>query len=144
MSIDLERFAFSFSHAIIKVDDRQFTGVSSIEFSQDVDRSAVYGTSRKPLKRSPGQLQLGDGTITFSDLEESGQFFEALGSNPTAKVFNVDVTFSNEQGDIRSFECVSCALKGFSASFEAGADALGLDVPFDFLGLKIDGVEFAT
>lgn len=141
--VDYEKYAFSFSHAIIKLAESQYSAISGIQFSQDIDRSAVYGTSRKPLKRSAGQLQMGEGTITFSDLEEAMTFYGALGDDPSLALFAVDATVVNEVGQVRSFECLSCALSGFSANFEQGADALSLELPFTFMLLKIDGKEFA-
>lgn len=139
-----EKYAFSFSHAIIKCNDRQFTGIRAIQFAQEVDRAAVYGTSRKPLKRSAGMLQLGEGTITFSDVDEAMQFIATLGDDPSLTTFSIDCTLSNEAaGLVRSFECVACSLSGFNANFEQGAEALSLEVPFDFMILKIDGKEFA-
>ncbi len=139
-----EKYAFSFSHAIIKCNDRQFSGISGIQFTQDVDRSAVYGTSRKPLKRSAGQVQLGEGTITFSDVEEGMQFIASLGDDPSLQTFSVDFTLSNEAaGLVRSYELGACSLAGFAGNFEAGSDALSLEVPFDFMSLKLDGKEFA-
>lgn len=141
--VDYTQYAFSFSHAIIKLAEVQFSSISAIQFSQDIDRSAVYGTSRKPLKRSAGQLQMGEGTLTFSDVEEAMQFFAALGDEPSLAIFSIDATLNNEAGQVRSFECLSCALAGFTANFEQGADALSLDIPFTFMLLKIDGKEFA-
>jgi len=143
MAVSHTEFAFSFSHAIIKLADSQYSGISGIQFSQDIDRAATYGTSRKPQKRSAGQLQVGEGTITFSDLEEAMSFYAALGDDPSLALFAVDATLVNEAGQTRSFECLSCALSGFTANFEAGADALSLELPFSFLLLKIDGREFA-
>lgn len=144
MAVDLENFAYSFSHAIIKLNETQFTAISNVSFNQDVDRSAVYGTARSPLKRSIGQLSLGEGTITFSDLEEGMSFYSALGDNPSAALFTVDVTFANEAGDTRSFELLSCALSGISGDFEQGADAMGIEFPFDFMRIKVDSAEFST
>jgi hypothetical protein len=86
---------------------------------------------------------MGDGSVTFSDLEEAMQFYDDLGDDPSLALFSVDVTLSNEAGQVRSFECLSCALSGFAANFEAGADALSLELPFDFLRLKVNGKEFA-
>lgn len=143
MAVDYEKYAFSFSHAIIKLADVQFSAISGFEVSQDIDRSAVWGTSRKPLKRSAGQLQMGEGTVTFSDLDEALSFIGALGDDPSLALFSVDATLTNEAGQTRSIECLSCALKGFSANFEAGADALSLEVPFTCMLLKIDGKELA-
>lgn len=143
MAVDLEKYAFSFSHAIIKLQEVQFTGIKHVGFKQDIHREATYGTSRKPQKRSAGQLGLGEGTLTFSDLEEAMQFYTALGADPSLALFSVDCTLTNEAGQTRSFECLSCALTAFEADFEAGAEALHLDLPFDFMNLKIDGKEFA-
>lgn len=144
MAVDLENYAWSFSHGILKCNEKQYTGVSNVSFSQDIDRSAVYGTSRKPLKRSAGQLQLGEATITFSDLEDAMQFYTDLGDDPSLALFSCDFTLSNEStGQVRSFELGSCALSGFSANFEQGADALSLEMPCSFMILKVDGREFA-
>lgn len=144
MAVDYENYAFSFSHAIIRLNETQFTAISAVSFSQDVEREAVYGTDRRPLKRSAGQLSLGEGSITFSDLEEGMSFYAALGENPSAALFSCDVTFSNENGDTRSFELLSCALSGISGDFEQGAEALGVEFPFSFMAVKVDGAEFAV
>jgi hypothetical protein len=143
MAVDHENYAFSFSHAIIKLNDKQYTAISNVSFSQDIDRGFVYGTSRKPLKRSAGQLQPGEATITFSDLEEAMTFYDDLGDDPSTAIFSCDVTLANEAGQTRSCELISCALAGFSANFEQGADALSLEIPIDFMILKVNGREFA-
>jgi hypothetical protein len=143
MSADRENFALSFSHGIIKLGDVQYTGISSIKFSQDVERSVTYGTSRKPERKTEGQAKLGEGTVTFSDLSDGIRFLRALSDNPSAKIFAIDATFANEAaGEIASFEMLGCSLAGFEGNFEQGADALPLELPFDFLTLKIDGKEF--
>jgi len=143
VAVDLEKYAFSFSHATIKLNERQFTGIERVGFKQDIAREATYGTSRKPQKRSAGQLGLGEGTATFSDLEEAMQFYGELGDDPSLALFSVDCTLANEAGQVRTFECLSCALTGFEGDFEAGAEALSLELTFDFMLLKIDGKEFA-
>lgn len=143
MSVDLQNYAFSFSHATIKLRDKQYTAIKGIDFKQDVDRAAVYGTNRAPLKMSAGQLKLGDANVNFSDLEEAMTFYSDLGDDPSLAIFAVDFTVSNEAGQVRSFELLGCSLGGFSAKFEQGADALGLELPIQFLRLKVDGKSFA-
>lgn len=141
--IDYEKFAFSFNHAIITLNEKQFSAISAVQFSQAIDRSAIYGTSRKPLKRSAGQLQMGEGTVTFSDLDEAMSFYAALGTDPSASLFSLNIQLANEAGQTRAYECLSSALSGFNANFEQGADALSLEMPFTFMLLKVDGKEFA-
>jgi hypothetical protein len=142
MAVDLENYAYSFQHAIITLEGTQFTGISSITFSQTIERGVVYGTLAKPLKRARGQVQLGEGTITFSDLKEAMQFYSALGDEPSAALFTADVTLANSNGDVDSFELQSCTLSSFAANFESGSDALGLELPFNFMHMKINGKDF--
>lgn len=142
MAVDLEKFAFSFSHAIIKLADSQYTGIKQLSFKQEVHREATYGTGRLPQKRAAGQLGMGEATITFSDLEEAMSFYDALGDDPTLVVFSVDCTLTNGS-QTRSFELLSCCISAFDANFEQGAEALPLEIPVDFLRLKINGKEFA-
>lgn len=143
MALDLEKFAFSFSHGVIKLNGNQFTGIKHLAFKQEVHREATYGTNRKPQKRSAGQLGMGEGSITFSDLEEAMQFYTALGDDPTLALFSCECTLANEAGQVRQFECLSCVIAAFDADWEAGAEALSLDIPFEFMLLKVDGKEFA-
>lgn len=139
MAVDLQGFAFSFSHAIIKLNNNQYTAIESISYDQSLDRSAVYGTDVSPLKRTKGQLGLGEGTITFSDLEEAFRFMESLGDDPMGKTFEVSITLANEAGDTRSIELLSCALTGFGGDYSQGADALQQEIPFDYMRTKVNG-----
>jgi hypothetical protein len=139
--VDLESYAFSFQHGIIKLRDKQYTALSNVGGNQGIERSAVYGTSAKPLKRSAGQAQLGEGTVTFSDLKEALEFYADLGTNPSAVNFNVDATFANPNGDTASIEYIGCNISGFNSAFENGSDALTLEVPFTYMMTRINGVD---
>lgn len=142
MSVDLENYAYSFSHAIIELADKQYTAISNVSFSQGVERGVVYGTSAKPMKRARGQVQMGEGTITFSDLREAMAFLTDLGDEPSAKSFTVNVTLANPNGDTDSFELQGASISQISANFEQGADALGLEIPFEYMHTKINGRDF--
>ncbi len=142
MALDLEKPAYSFSHAIIRVDERQFTDIDNIQISQDLTEAAVYGTDMRPLKRSVGQLGLGQGAFKFSDMGEAGDFYFALGDDPLLKIFSV--TYQLARGaDLREFECQGCRIVRIGIDHSAGAEALGMVYPFSFLKLKVDGREFA-
>ncbi len=81
--------------------------------------------------------------MSFTDLEEAMDFYAGLGENPSAKRFTVDVTFSNEQGLVKSFELRGCVLSGISGDFANGADPMGLDIPFQYLETRVNGGAFA-
>lgn len=143
MAVDLENFAFSFAHGIIKLADQQFTALENITFNQGIDRTAVFGTSRKPLRRSAGQLGLGEGEIVFSDLSESKAFYKALGSDPSRASFAIDITFENEAGEVISYEIEGACLAGLEGDFATGGEALTQSYPYQFMSVKLDGVAFA-
>lgn len=143
MAIDYEKYAFSFSHAIITVDGTQYTGIDSVSASQSIERGVVRGTTRKPQKMAAGELAVGEGTVNFSDLKSFHEFYGGLGDDPSKKVFEISVVLENDDGDTVSYEYLGCALTGIDMSFESGADALGSEVPFSFLAVKVDGREFA-
>lgn len=138
---DHENFAFSFSHGVLKLKNKQYTAIQSVSLDQKLEEAAVHGTSVAPLRRSAGQLQLGEGTIKFSDLEEGQDFFASLGDRPLMKLFAIDYTLTREDGATRSIEALSCRLTGFGIDHEQGAEALGIEYPVSFLMMKVDGKE---
>jgi hypothetical protein len=148
MGIDLANFAFSFGHAVLKVDGRQFTDISAVSINQDLSESPVYGTDPRPLKRSLGQISLGRGQFTFSDMGEALDFWRHLGGNaaggqPMMQLWQLDYSLVKSDGTLRSVECLSCRLTSFGIEHSAGADALGMSFPFSFLQCRIDGIDLA-
>jgi hypothetical protein len=139
MAIELGGYAYSFSHAIVRANERQFTDISAVSINQELTESAVYGTDARPLKRSVGQLSLGKGQLTFSDMGEAVDFFKALGDQPLMALWSLSYQLVKPDGSLRSIECASCRLTGFGIEHSAGADALGMTYPFSFLAVQVDG-----
>ena len=141
MAIDHVNYAFSFAHAIVRVNDRQFVGVQSVSVNQELTESAIYGTDARPLKRTVGQLQMGRGQMVFSDYQEGTDFFKSLGAEPFKAIWNLDYTLAREDGTTRSIECQSCRLLGFGVEHESGPDGLAVTFPFSFMAMKVEGVD---
>jgi hypothetical protein len=139
MAVELVQYAYSFSHAIVTANERQYTDISAVSISQELTESAVYGTDIRPMKRSVGQLSMGRGQLTFSDMGEAIDFYKALGDEPFLSLFTLDYALSTPNGSFRSVECRSCRLTSFGIEHQAGADALGMTFPFSFLQVKVDG-----
>lgn len=142
MALDYTNYAFSFAHAIIKVDDRQFVGIRLVSVNQELTESAIYGTDVRPLKRSVGQLSMGRGQLVFSDYQEGSDFFRYLGDEPFKAIWTLDYSLAREDGTTRSIECQACRLLGFGVEHEAGADGLSVSYPFSFMAMRVDGVDF--
>lgn len=144
---DLNQFAFSFSHGTITLNDVIFTGIGSISGDQSIDRSAVYGTARGPSAMSQGQVGLGEGSVTFNDLKEGMEFYKTLAdsaADASRAIFACEYTLENSAGETIRIDMIACSLSNFSFDFENGADALGIEFPFNFMRMKVDGREFAT
>ncbi len=138
---DHENFAYSFSHGVIKANGKQYTAIGNIKLDQQLEEAAVFGTSNKPLRRSAGQLQLGEGTIVFTDFESGQEFFDDLGDKPLTKLFSIDYALVREDGTTRSIEALSCRLTAFSVDHEQGSEALGIEYPCSFMMMKVNGKE---
>lgn len=136
-----ENFAYSFGHAAITVDGRIYTAIKNIRLSQRLQEAAVYGTSRAPLGRSAGQLELGQGTLIFSDLEEAFSLFTNLSPDPMFRQFSIDYTLVKEDLTVRSVELRGCRLIGIDIDHEEGPDALPAEYPFSFLSMKVEGTD---
>lgn len=134
--------AFSFSHATLRVGSYLDNSPAAVSIQLNVERSAVYGMKRTPLRKSDGRVAMGTGSITWSDIGDFFNFFHSLGSDPLFKNFNLDYFLVNN-GDVRSIELFGCDLSGFNMDHATGPDAVGMTVPFTFLDGKIDRVGLA-
>ncbi len=123
------------------VNERQFTDISGVSINQELTESAIYGTDARPLKRSVGQLSLGQGQLRFSDMGEAIDFFKALGDEPFMALWSFDYSLTKTDGTFRSIECRSCRITSLGIEHEAGTEGLGMTYPFSFLQVKIDGVD---
>jgi hypothetical protein len=141
MATDYQSYALSFSHAIVRVDERQFVGVRSVGVNQELTESAIYGTDLKPIKRTIGQLQLGRGNLVFSDYLEGTDFFKSLGVSPFTRIWTLDYALQREDGTTRSIECQGCRLLSFGVEHENGPDGLEVQYGFSFMNMKVDGVD---
>lgn len=141
MATDFFGFAYSFSHAVVRVNERQFTLIRAVSASQEIDEAAVYGTDARPLKRSVGLLRMGRGQLVFSDMGEAIEFYSALGNQPLMVPFQLTYQLTKPNGEAVTIECISCRLTSVAVDHSAGAEALGMTFPFSFLKMQINGVD---
>jgi hypothetical protein len=132
-------FSFSFSHGRIVLGDQQFLAIGSIQASQEIEEGIVRGASVDVLARTLGQLTMGEGTVTFSDLGQAMEFFSARGKRPLAQIWNADYSLVNERNEVQSIEMISCRLLKFGFDHGEGAEALKMEFPFSFMTMKING-----
>jgi len=141
MALELEKLAYSFAHAVVRVNERQFTDINNVQIEQELTEAAVYGTGMGPMKRSVGQLSMGRGQLVFSDMGEAGDFYFSLGEAPVMTLWSLTYQLARPPADVREIECLSCRVLKTAIDHSAGAEALGMVVPFSFLKMKLDGRE---
>lgn len=136
--------AWSFSHGSVEMQGIKFDGLESLDFDQTLDESFVFGMSQKPLRRSPGRLQGGSGTVAFSDIDQWYQLADVM-AKAEEKFMNVETnllyTLVHTSGQTRSYELRGVRFTSLGESHASGADALAHSQPFSFMSQLLNGKE---
>ena len=141
---DIQSYAYSFQHAELSIGARIFTAIAGVEIDQPTEEGVVMGTRPYPLKRTAGQMEMGEGTITFSDEGERQQFIDELGNGYREKIWSLTWVLSgpnagSSAGASIKKECIGCRVLSDPTSHESGTDALGGDITFSFMYCKTNG-----
>jgi hypothetical protein len=136
---ETEGFAYTFARAELTLKGKIYTAITSVEIDQPTEASAVKGTSPAPLSHTEGTMDLGEGTITFSDERERMDFIDDLGDAYRTTLFTLSWVLKGNAGDETKIACQGCRVLSNPISHEEGADALGGDVTFSFLAHTING-----
>lgn len=137
---DLEGFGFSFSRAELSLGRRIFTAISSVEFDQPTTEAGIMGTRPWPLKRTEGNMELGEGTVTFSDEAERMAFISALGNGFRSVVWDLNWILTSPGSTPVKLACFGCRVLSNPVSHEQGESALGGDVAFSFMYHTVNGL----
>lgn len=148
-----EGFGYAFGYAELSCGAikgrRIYSLIDSIDFDQPTTDAAVYGTRPYPIKRSTGQMELGQFTIHFSDEgERSALIQEAadLAREAGAAGFRDalwDLTWFITTPDGTSppikYELFGCRILSTPVAHQSGEEALGGDVSGSFNNHAING-----
>ena len=136
---DTKGFAYSFARAEITLNKRIYTAISSVSIDQPTEEGSVKGTSSRPLARTVGTMDLGEGTLTFSDDRERIDFIDDLGDGFREVIWDLTYVLRASNGQERKISCISCRVLGNPFEHEEGADALGGDISFSFMNHTVNG-----
>lgn len=136
---DLEGFAYSFARAELSLHRRIFTAITNVEFDQPTTEAAVMGTRPWPLKRTEGNMELGEGTITFSDEAERLAFIAHLGDGWRTVVWGLSWILTAQKAPNVKLACVGCRVLSNPIAHEQGEAGLGGDIAFSFMYHTING-----
>lgn len=137
---ETEGHAYSFARAELTLRDKIYTAISAVNADQPTERAAVKGTSPVPLSDTEGTMDLGEGTVTFSDERERIDFITSLGDGFRTVKWGLIWVLRSPSGNEVKYECSGCAVTGNPLAHEEGAEALGGDITFSFLDHKVNGL----
>lgn len=137
---ETEGFALSFARGEITLNAKVYTAISNISIDQPTESEAVKGMSPTPLSETEGTMDLGDGTITFSDERERMDFLDDLGDAYRTKKWACSYVLRNTTTNSeKKIEAFGCRVVGNPIDHGEGATALGGDIAFKFIEHAING-----
>lgn len=136
---DLEGFGYSFSRAELSLDRRIFTAITSVQFDQPTTEAAIMGTRPWPLKRTEGNMELGEGTVTFSDEAERTLFIDQLGNGWRNRIWTLSWILTSRGSPAVKLACHGCRVLSNPIAHEQGEAALGGDITFSFMYHTVNG-----
>lgn len=131
-------FALDFGRLELDAAGKIYDRISNVSTSQPVEEGVIFGSKPRPIARTRGQMQIGDGTMEM-EFEQACQFIADLGDGWQEKLFTLSLTYRNSDGTVKKIVCTGCRLLDCELDHEAGADGLPASFPFSFMEREIDG-----
>lgn len=135
-----EGFAYSFQRAELSLGTSIYVAISNVEFDQPTTEAAVMGTRPWPLKRTEGEMGIGEGTITFSDEGERIRFLTALGNGFRTRTWKLTWILTATGAPNIKHACFGCRVLGNPLAHGTGEEALGGDIAFSALSHTVNGL----
>jgi hypothetical protein len=136
---DTEGFAYSFQRAELSMGTKIYTAISNVEADQPTEEGVVKGTRSYPLATTPGTMDAGAGTVTFSDEGERQRFIDDLGDAWREKRFTLTWTLTAPNKPNIKKVAHGCRVLSEPDGDEEGPDPLGGDITFSYLYMTRNG-----
>lgn len=136
---DTEGFAYSFSKAELTMNGKIYTGIGNVEADQPTEEEAVKGTRPYPLARTVGTMDLGEGTVTFTDEAERQRFIDDLGDEYREKTWTLTWILTAKNRPPIKKVAYGCRCLSEPDADEEGPTPLGGDITFSFMYMTRNG-----
>lgn len=134
-----EGYAFDFHSGEVKLNGKIYTAFSNISHNQPLEEGIVPGKLRQPMARTAGRLNMGEGALEWSDLEEAMRFLDDLGDGWRDRTFTATCVYTAPGRASRRVVLASCRIIDEEFDESEGADAVPLVTPFSFMLRRING-----
>ncbi len=131
--------AYDFGRGEITLGTKIYTAISNISTNQPIEEGVVHGAAAEVLARTRGQMQIGEGNVEFSMIEEATRFLGDLGDGWQEKEWNATYLLVAPNHPKIKIELFSCRLLDCELDHGAGPDGLGAALPFSFMYRLING-----
>jgi hypothetical protein len=141
---DYEGQGYSFHRGELTIAGEIFTAFTNIKADQPTENGAIHGTQAFPLNDTEGVMDLGEGSITWSDVAEIVRLVEVLDKKANGEGYRTIkwslmwILTSPGRPNIKK-ECFGCRLLSEPTDDERGAEALGGETTFSFMAMSTNG-----
>jgi hypothetical protein len=142
---DYERPGYSFHRGELTIARKIFTKFKKISADQPTENEAVQGTRPFPITDTEGVMDLGAGTISWTDEEERMEFLKTLWELSGKKGYRsvkwslMWILTAPGRPNIKK-ECFGCRQLSEPTDDEFGSGALGGDTTFSFQAMSVNGM----
>lgn len=135
-----EGYAYTFQRAELSLGTSIYVGIRNVSIDQPTTEGVVMGTRPWPLKRTEGEMGMGDGTVEFSDIEDMVRFITELGNGWRTKLWSLSWQLTAPNAPIVKIACQSCRILSNPFDHGTGEEALGGQIGFSFLTHTVNGM----
>lgn len=128
---------YDYASARIKLKGQIYTGISSINFDDTVERGYLQGTSQLPLGDTDGTYKAA--ASMEMGMQEHFDLLAGLGDKYMNQRFDVEVQFSATGGQTHTVEIVGCKINKIGNAHQAGPDPLKVSFDLGVMYIKRDG-----
>jgi hypothetical protein len=132
-------YNYTFGRGEISLNGQIYAAISGVDIEQATEVEALKGMRVYPLGMSEGTMDIGEGTVTFSDEGERMDFIDALGDGYRNVMWTLTYTIRSVSGGEHTITCEGCRVTNNPISHEEGAGSLGGEVQFAFVRHLING-----
>ena len=135
---------FDWSSVVITAAGGRFVGVTELSYSDTVERGGVYGTNRKRIGRTAGQVS-NEASITMMK-DDAQALMKALAKGPNGygdTPFLVTASYAERGRSPITDVLVDCVITGVADSHSEGTEALRVALTLDVMEIVRDGLSIA-
>lgn len=133
----LNGYKHSFASIELNIAGKRYNGFTTLNYSDDVERSDVRGNHAIRRGRTKGQYSC-EGSITIES-EEHETLLADLGDGFYDAGFDITATYADDSAPTITDKLIGCQFAGTGRSNSEGSDGLGVELDLDITYIMWNG-----